>query len=930
MALTRNNSNSNKYCFDVAEFASEASFDPATFVTATKEVTSLEVLREHLRSYQRDLREELYEVINRDLADYLNLSSKLSGVEAEVLEIRAPLEELKSHVAEAQEFAAGKKQDIQTKLQERAGLKNRRAVLEKRLQFLGTLADVEIMLGMPGAGWTGGRTRDKRKVKPLRDVGEAAVEELTPHCATLERLAQAWLSLSSDLQCFPTTEEEDDVPTSSAMGLRLLRVEKALLQHLSAVLRTVICPKNLVISLSSTTTTTSNAAAVPAGAAAAASSSSSSPPPPSSSPKNKQQQEEEAQRGQVNLDALRHCLRAFVVLGRGDEAEKQTARLLMLPFIDLNFTQGRLDGGSRGSCSGLATIYAACLRHVQQNLTQVLLIGEECAGSGSGSGIGADAAAAATSNYIALDLVCNGVWRPIHQALCSRLGAIFAPGIASILHSNYVISMKFLQDLALLTGPTHQAALQRRIQAHAATKDFKGRWNLPVYFHLRFTEVSTQIDKALAVAAGGPAPVRASTPPPSSSASTSTTSTTSTSPIPTPTPPSPVGPEQGGMLVVKNKDAISSRFHHPIFVTVWHALLGLWVPEVFLPPLTPRLFKLMLQIVGRFQLWLEEAFVQMEGQQQRQEKGIVAGSNSSSSSKPFLSANAPEALINVSWDIFLFSQEVAVERLKESVVQAVMGAGSSTSKKDDDLERVIKEGLAEAMKPLDSLVQRGWQALHTHVVRQSVTVLQAVRGITATYRMTNKRPPERASPFVAKILEPLRLLEPEMKGKVPPAMQLGWKTQVLEAVLVRYLEATQELLNSVDQMEDALKKRKQRAKGGGAGGAGGGGGGSASEQQSGSISSSNSGAVASSSGSGSDTPLSDSDKIKLQLLLDVATFAEEMDKALAGSGGGSDPLKMPSYLDLLRAVSPARFFLGRSDVKATLPPRVEALLAEGM
>jgi hypothetical protein len=169
-----------------------------------------------------------------------------------------------------------------------------------------------------------------------------------------------------------------------------------------------------------------------------------------------------------------------------------------------------------------------------------------------------------------------------------------------------------------------------------------------------------------------------------------------------------------------------------------------------------------------------------------------------------------------------------------------------------------------------------------------------------------------------------------MKGKVPPAMQLGWKTQVLEAVLVRYLEATQELLNSVDQMEDALKKRKQRAKGGGAGGAGGGGGGSASEQQSGSISSSNSGAVASSSGSGSDTPLSDSDKIKLQLLLDVATFAEEMDKALAGSGGGSDPLKMPSYLDLLRAVSPARFFLGRSDVKATLPPRVEALLAEGM
>ncbi len=100
---------SNRYCFDVAQFAEEA-FDPATFVTAAKEVASLEVrtshpvphrrmllasmtwpnpthrsthphpqvLRDHLRGYQRDLREELYEVINRDLADYLKLSSKAS------------------------------------------------------------------------------------------------------------------------------------------------------------------------------------------------------------------------------------------------------------------------------------------------------------------------------------------------------------------------------------------------------------------------------------------------------------------------------------------------------------------------------------------------------------------------------------------------------------------------------------------------------------------------------------------------------------------------------------------------------------------------------------------------------------------------------------------------------------------------------------
>lgn len=32
------------------------------------------------------------------------------------------------------------------------------------------------------------------------------------------------------------------------------------------------------------------------------------------------------------------------------------------------------------------------------------------------------------------------------QALVTRLGSIFAPGIASILHSNYTISMDFLRS----------------------------------------------------------------------------------------------------------------------------------------------------------------------------------------------------------------------------------------------------------------------------------------------------------------------------------------------------------------------------------------------------------------------------------------------------------------------------------------------------
>lgn len=61
----------------------------------------------------------------------------------------------------------------------------------------------------------------------------------------------------------------------------------------------------------------------------------------------------------------------------------------------------------------------------------------------------------------------------------------------------------------------------------------------------------------------------------------------------------------------------------------------------------------------------------------------------------------------------------------------------------------------------------------------------------------------------------------------------------------------------MQQMEDALKKRKQRAKGGTAG-------------------------AASTAAAEAGAPLSDSEKIQLQLLLDVAAFAQEM-----GAAGGA-------------------------------------------
>lgn len=48
-----------------------------------------------------------------------------------------------------------------------------------------------------------------------------------------------------------------------------------------------------------------------------------------------------------------------------------------------------------------------------------------------------------------------------------------------------------------------------------------------------------------------------------------------------------------------------------------------------------------------------------------------------------------------------------------------------------------------------------------------------MRGITATYRMTNKKPPDRPSPFLPKILEPIRKLEATLDGRCVRKEQSG-------------------------------------------------------------------------------------------------------------------------------------------------------------
>lgn len=133
----------------------------------------------------------------------------------------------------------------------------------------------------------------------------------------------------------------------------------------------------------------------------------------------------------------------------------------------------------------------------------------------------------------------------------------------------------------------------------------------------------------------------------------------------------------------------------------------------------------------------------------------------------------------IAWDALTFSGAPAVRQLVGRVVDTVAaarraeveagadgGGGGGGADGDVELRGLVEEGLREALAPFEASVARAWALLHAQVAGACAAPLEAgVKGIAATYRMTNKRPPERACPYVARVLEPLRALAPEVEGR---------------------------------------------------------------------------------------------------------------------------------------------------------------------
>lgn len=177
----------------------------------------------------------------------------------------------------------------------------------------------------------------------------------------------------------------------------------------------------------------------------------------------------------ISAVTLSYLLRAYVLLQKSHIAEEMIGRLLVQPFAEEHLTRGKLDGRTRGSCEGLPTIYAAIIEFIRSKFTDILAL-----------------PISQGESKCSVDILGNAIWKPLQQILTTNHTIIFQAAEPDRFQHNYILSMRFLKDLETMFCSND--VMKMRFRSHESVVEFKERWNMDVYFQLRYSAFASTVD----------------------------------------------------------------------------------------------------------------------------------------------------------------------------------------------------------------------------------------------------------------------------------------------------------------------------------------------------------------------------------------------------------------------------------------------------
>ncbi|XP_028745616.1 conserved oligomeric Golgi complex subunit 2 isoform X1 [Peromyscus leucopus] len=685
-------------CFDKDEFMKE-DFDVDHFVSDCRKRVQLEELRDDLELYYKLLKTAMVELINKDYADFVNLSTNLVGMDRALNQLSVPLGQLREEVLSLRSSVSEGILAVDERMSKQEDIRKKKMSVLRLIQVIRSVEKIEKILN----------SQSSKDASSL----EASSPLLTGQ--VLERIATEFNQLQ-----FHAVQSKG-MPLLDKVRPRIAGITAMLQQSLEGLLL-----EGLQTS---------------------------------------------------NVDIIRHCLRTYATIDKTRDAEALVGQVLVKPYVDEVIVEQFVESHP----SGLQLMYNKLLEFVPHHCRLLREVTGGAVSSEKGTIV---------PGY---DFLVNSVWPEIVRGLEEKLPSLFNPGDPDAFHEKYTVSMDFVQRFERQCGS--QASV-KRLRAHPAYHSFSNKWNLPVYFQIRFREVAGSLEASLT----------------------------------------------DGLEDAPDGSPYCLLASH----RTWSSLKKCWSDEMFLPLLAHRLWRLTLQILARFSVFVSELSVRpISNESTKETKKPLAGSKDPSEDQGSHPSEVQAASISSTQLVYVVAD---LNRLQEWLPELL----EIVKPKLEMIGFKNFSSISAALEDSQSSLSAHVPALSSRIVQDlsesCFSYLKSALEVPRLYRRTNKEVPSTASSYVDSALKPFYQLQRAHGNKVKAAVMQQWLQEALSESTHKYFETVSDVLNSVKKMEESLKRLKQARR------------------------APATNPVSSSGG------MSDDDKIRLQLALDVEFLGEQIQK----------------------------------------------------
>lgn len=234
------------------------------------------------------------------------------------------------------------------------------------------------------------------------------------------------------------------------------------------------------------------------------------------------------QNHEKNLD---RCLKIYANIDEISTAENIVRTVILSPSLNNIISEQSLQNHP----NGLTGIYKQIMELCSVKLGLLLKLQKE-------------------NSNLGYKFAINSFWNELERRLETNMASIFAPGNPDMFYQKYLSTLDFLNDVERLIGDPET------FRNNSNYKNFQIRWNLPVYFQIRFQEIGGAIEGVC------------------------------DRPINT-------------TLISKECDGMKLT----PFITAWSCITKCWKEGIFLQSLFNKFWKLSLQILSRLGRWIDVA-----------------------------------------------------------------------------------------------------------------------------------------------------------------------------------------------------------------------------------------------------------------------------------------------------------------------------------